>query len=170
MKKNEIKKGVDDLYTRYAHTLEMLEQAVDKIDALEKLLDKKPKEVIVERVVEKEIEIIKEIPVEKIVEKVVKVEVPVEVEKETVVTVEKEVPGPERIVEVPGPERIVERIVEVEVPGPERIVEKIVEVPVESKPKPKVPNSWTFTPKKDLPVDNADNPTDSKYYIKKPKS
>jgi len=114
MKKNEIKKGVDDLYTRYAHTLEMLEQAVDKIDALQKLLDNKPKEVIVERVVEKEIEIeiIKEIEVEKVVE--VKVEVPVE--KETVVTVEKEVPGPERIVKVPGPERIVE------VPGPERIV------------------------------------------------
>jgi|TARA_R110001606_G_scaffold327830_2_gene474817 hypothetical protein len=114
MKKNEIKKGVDDLYTRYAHTLEMLEQAVDKIDALQKLLDNKPKEVIVERVVEKEIEIeiIKEIEVEKVVE--VKVEVPVE--KETVVTVEKEVPGPERIVKVPGPERIVN------VPGPERVV------------------------------------------------
>ena len=118
MKKNEIKKGVDDLYTRYAHTLEMLEQAVDKIDALEKLLDKKPKEVIVERVVEKEIEIeiIKEVPVEQIVEKVIKVEVPVEVEKETVVTREVEVPGPERIIEVPGPERIVN------VPGPERVV------------------------------------------------
>ena len=114
MKKNEIKKGVDDLYTRYAHTLEMLEQAVDKIDALQKLLDNKPKEVIVERVVEKEIEIeiIKEIEVEKVVE----VKVPVEVEKETVVTVEKEVPGPERIVKVPGPERIVN------VPGPERVV------------------------------------------------
>ena len=114
MKKNEIKKGVDDLYTRYAHTLEMLEQAVDKIDALQKLLDNKPKEVIVERVVEKEIEIeiIKEIEVEKVIE--VKVEVPVE--KETVVTVEKEVPGPERIVKVPGPERIVN------VPGPERVV------------------------------------------------
>lgn len=116
MKKNEIKKGVDDLYTRYAHTLEMLEQAVDKIDALEKLLDKKPKEVIVERVVEKEIEIIKEIPVEKVVEKVVEVEKPVEVEKEVLRTIEKEVPGPERIVEVPGPER------RVEVPGPERVV------------------------------------------------
>ena len=35
------------------------------------------------------------------------------------VTVEKEVPGPERRVEVPGPER------RVEVPGPERIIEKI---------------------------------------------
>jgi uncharacterized FlaG/YvyC family protein len=69
MKKNDIKKGVDDLYTRYAHTLEMLEKAVDKIDQLQEELDKKPKEVIVEKVVEKEIEIIKEIPIEKIVEK-----------------------------------------------------------------------------------------------------
>lgn len=86
------------------------------------------------------------------------------------VTREVEVPGPERIVEVPGPERIVERIVEVEVPGPERIVEKIVEVPVEPKPKAKVPNSWTFTPKTNLPVDNDDKDVDSKYYIKKPKS
>lgn len=45
--------------------------------------------------------------------------------------VEKEVPGPERIVEVikevPGPERIVELIKEV--PGPERIVEVVKEVP-----------------------------------------
>jgi len=88
-----------------------------------------------------------------------------------------EVPGPERIIEVPGPERIVERIVKVEVPGPERIVEvpgpeRIVEVPVEQKPKSTiVPNSWTFVPpKSNLPVDNKENPTDSKYYIKKPKS
>ena len=87
-----------------------------------------------------------------------------------------EVPGPERRVEVPGPERIVERIVEVEVPGPERIVEveKIVEVlvepsqPQDDKKKPP-PNSWTFTPKNaDLPVDNADQNKNSKYYIKKP--
>jgi len=119
MKKNEIKKGVDDLYTRYAHTLEMLEKAVDKIDQLEKLLDKKPKEVIVERVVEKEI--IKEIEVEQVVEKIVEIEVP----KETVVTVEKEVPGPTRYVDVPGPERVVEvpgPERRVEVPGPERVV------------------------------------------------
>lgn len=130
MKKNDIKKGVDDLYTRYAHTLEMLEKAVDKIDQLQEELDKKPKEVIVEKVVEKEIEIeiIKEIPIEKVVEKIVEVVKEVEVPKETVVTIEKEVPGPERIVEVPGPER------RVEVPGPERIVEvprdRIVELPV----------------------------------------
>ena len=38
------------------------------------------------------------------------------------VTIEKEVPGPERIVEVPGPER------RVEVPGPERIIEKVIKV------------------------------------------
>jgi len=50
------------------------------------------------------------------------------------------------------------------------IKEKIVEVPVEPKPKPKVPNSWTFTPKTNLPVDNDDKDVDSKYYIKKPKS
>jgi len=137
MKKNDIKKDIDDLYTRYAHTLEMLEKAVDKIDQLQEELDKKPKEVIVEKVVEKEIEIIKEIPIEKIVEKIVEVVKEVEVPKETVVTIEKKVPGPERRVEVPGPERIVEvpgPERRVEVPGPERIVEvpvdRIVELPV----------------------------------------
>lgn len=114
------------------------------------------------------------------------------------VTIEKEVPGPERLVEVPGPER------RVEVPGPERIVEKVVRVentakmnqvqmqvsslqkerdalqrqvnellqppkePEEVKKAPP-PNSWTFTPKNaDLPVDNADQNKNSKYYIKKP--
>ena len=111
------------------------------------------------------------------------------------VTVEKEVPGPERIIEVPGPER------RVEVPGPERIVEKIVKVentakmnqvqmqvsslqkerdalqrqvnellqpPKEVNKKPP-PNSWTFTPKNaELPVDNEDQNKNSKYYIKKP--
>jgi hypothetical protein len=91
-----------------------------------------------------------------------------------VVTREVQVPGPERIVEVPGPERIVEVERVVEVPGPERIVEKIVEkiveVPVQPKETKPIPNSWTFTPKNDLPVDNADNDTDSKYYIKKPKN
>ncbi len=76
------------------------------------------------------------------------------------VTREVQVPGPERIVEV-------EKIVEVPV---EKIVEKIVEVPVEPKPKTVIPNSWTFTPKADLPVDNEDNNVDSKYYIKKPKN
>ena len=105
MKKKELKAGVDDLYTRYAHTLEMLETAVDKIEQLEKELDKKPKEVIVEKVVE----IIKEVPVEveKIEEKIV-----------------------EKIVEV---EKVVEVVKEVEVPGPERekIVEQLIEIPTE---------------------------------------
>ena len=101
----------------------------------------KPKEVIIEKQVEKivekivEVEVPVEVPVEVIkeiivtkeieVEKFIEIEKPVEVEviKETVRIVEKEVQGPERIVEVPGPERIVE------VPGPERIVERVVEVP-----------------------------------------
>ena len=131
MTEQEVKEKFDELYTKYQHTMELLVESLDKIESLEKQLDKKPKEVIVE--VEKEVkveveievpvEVIKEVIVEKEieveVEKVVEVQVPVEVEKETVVTVEKEVPGPERIVEVPGPER------RVEVPGPERIVEKI---------------------------------------------
>jgi hypothetical protein len=112
-KENKIQEALDDLWIRYGKTLSSLNDALDQ-------LDKKPKEVIVE----------KEIEVE--VEKIVEVERKVEVPKEVVVTREVEVPGPERIVEVPGPERIVERIVEVEVPGPERIVEKIVEVEVES--------------------------------------
>ena len=90
-----------------------------------KALDDKPKEVIIEKEVEKivevPVEVIKEVVVEREVpvEKIVEVEVPKEVEvvKEVERIVEKEIPGPERIVEVPGPERIVE------VPGPEKIVE-----------------------------------------------
>jgi len=157
--KKQIKKGVDNLWIKYAHTLELLDKALEeldkkpkeieviKVETVEKVVEKEVpveviKEVEVEKIVEKEvpvevikeIEIIKEVPVEKVVEKIVKVEVPVEVEKETVVTVEKEVPGPERIVEVevPGPERIVKKIVEVikEVPGPEKIVEKVIEKPI----------------------------------------
>ena len=150
MTEQEVKEKFDELYSKYQHTMEMLVDALDSIDKLKKELDKKPKEVIIEKEVSIEVpvEVIKEVEVEVIkeVEKIVEVEVPVEVikevivtkeievekvvevkvevpvEKETVVTVEKEVPGPERIVEVPGPERIVN------VPGPERIVEKIVEV------------------------------------------
>ena len=108
----KIKQAVDDLYIKYANTLELLDSALDKIESLEKELDKKPKEVIVEKTVEKEI------PVE--VEKIVEVVKEVPIEKETVVTREVEVPGPERIVEVPGPERIVEKIVEkkIKVPVP----------------------------------------------------
>ena len=95
-----------------------------------KALDKKPKEVIVEKEVEKivevPVEVIKEVVVEREVpvEKIVEVEVAKEVEviKEVERIVEKEVPGPERIVEVevPGPER------RVEIPGPERIKEVVV--------------------------------------------
>ena len=106
----KLKKALSLLETKYAKTL--------------KALDKKPKEVIVEKEVEKivevPVEVIKEVvverevPVEKIVE--VEVEKKVEVVKEVERIVEKEVPGPERIVEVPGPERVVE------VPGPERVV------------------------------------------------
>ena len=169
-------KQLDAVNDKYKRTLESLEDVKDSLDI-------KPKEVIIEKEVIKEI--IKEVPVE--VEKIVEVVTEIEVPKETVRIIEKEVPGPERIVnvevpgperrvEVPGPERIVERIVEVEVPGPERIVEveKIVEVQIEApkqqddKKKPP-PNSWTFTPKNaGLPVDNADQNKNSKYYIKKP--
>tara|TARA_R110001592_G_scaffold1058_1_gene6275 strand:- start:2545 stop:3294 length:750 start_codon:yes stop_codon:yes gene_type:complete len=131
MTEQEVKEKFDELYTKYQSTMELLVDALDNIEKLKKELDKKPKEVIinkeieVEKIVEIEVpvEVIKEIIVEKEieveVEKVVEVEVPIEVQKETVVTVEKEVPGPERRVEVPGPER------RVEVPGPERIIEKI---------------------------------------------
>jgi hypothetical protein len=94
---NEIKKALSLLEKKYKKTLKALED--------------KPKEVVVEKIVE--VEVIKE--VEKVVErevpvhveKIIEVEKPVEVEKEVVVTIEKEVPGPERIVEVPGPERVV---------------------------------------------------------------
>ena len=116
-KKITVKQALDSLNTKYANTLEMLGDALDMIDDLEEELKIKPKEV----------------EVEKVIEKVVEVEVPVEVEKETVVTVEKEVPGPERIVEVPGPERIIEKeiIKEVFVEVPvEKIVEKKVRVKV----------------------------------------
>lgn len=107
--RNNIQEALDDLWIRYGKTLSSLNDALDQ-------LDKKPKEVIVT----------KEIEVEKVIEKVVKVEVPVEVEKETVVTVEKEVPGPERIVEVPGPERIVEKIIEVEVKSSDNVREVVM--------------------------------------------
>ncbi|MDE5911403.1 MAG: hypothetical protein K2H24_03630, partial [Clostridia bacterium] len=103
---------------------EKIQKMMEKNDErIEKLLDKimelsanQGALQVIEKVVEKPVEIEKivekEVPVEKIVEKVV--EVPVEVEK----IVEKEVP-----VEV---EKIVEKEVVKEVP-----VEKIVEVPVE---------------------------------------
>ena len=91
---------------------------VVKTDASAKKSPDAPKEKVVEKIVEKRVEV----PVEKIVEK--RVEVPVEkiVEKRVEVPVEKIV---EKRVEVPV-EKIVEKRVEVPV---EKIVEKIVKVP-----------------------------------------
>jgi hypothetical protein len=101
---------------KIAKDLSLLEKKYSKA---KKDLDKKPKEVIVEKEVEKivevPVEVIKEVVVEREVpvEKIVEVEVPKEVEviKEVERIVEKEVPGPERIVEVPGPERVKEVVV-----------------------------------------------------------
>ena len=114
--KKELQTAFDDLWKRYGNTLSMLDDALGR-------LEKKPKTVEVV----KEIVIEKEVPVEKIIEVEVIKEVPVIKKIDRIV--EKEVPGPERIVEVPGPERIVERIVEVEVVK-EIVIEneKIVEV------------------------------------------
>mgnify|MGYP001070974249 CR=1 FL=1 len=83
-----------------------------------------PVEKIVEKVVEVPVEKIVEVPVEveKIVEKEVKVEVPVEVEKIVEKEVVKEVPV-EKIVEVP-----VEKVVE-------KVIEKEVKVTAPAKPK-----------------------------------
>ena len=129
-KKITVKEALDSLNTKYGKTLEMLDDALDVIDNLERTNQalKDINKVLQDDLAIEPKTIIKEIEVE--IEKVVTVEKEVFVPKETVVTREVEVPGPERIVEVPGPERIVERIVEV--PGPERIVEveKIVEVKV----------------------------------------
>ena len=95
-----------------------------KYNDIKKELDIKPKEIIIEKEVIVEVEKKIEVPVEVIKEVIIEREVPVEkviekiveqqTEVEKIVYVEKEVPGPERIVEVPGPERIVE--------GPERVV------------------------------------------------
>ena len=114
-----------------------VEVPVEVEKVVERVVEKRvevPVERVVEKVVEKRVEV--PVEVEKIVEK--RVEVPVEkiVEKRVEVPVEKIV---EKIVEVPV-EKIVERVVEkevrVEVPVPvekivERIVVKRVEVPVE---------------------------------------
>jgi len=97
-KENKIQQALDDLWIRYGKTLSSLNDALDQ-------LDKKPKEVIVE----------KEIQIE--VEKIVEVERKVEVPKEVVVT---------REVEVPGPERIVEKIVEVEVKSSDNVREVVM--------------------------------------------
>ncbi|MDE6474264.1 MAG: hypothetical protein K2L70_04125, partial [Clostridia bacterium] len=87
---------------------QIIEKVVEKPVEVEKLVEKEiPVEKIVEKVVEVPVEKIVEVPVEveKVVEKEVKVEVPVEVEK----IVEKEVR-----VEVPV-EKVVEKVVEKEV-------------------------------------------------------
>lgn len=116
--KVELQNALNDLWQRYGDMLQELNTSLNTIDKLNKDVKrlKNTKPTIVTR----------EVEVEKIIEKIVEVEVPVEIEKETIRVVEKEVPGPERIVEVevPGPERIVH------VPGPERVIEKIIEVPV----------------------------------------
>ena len=98
-------------------------QEVAKEKVVEKIVEKRV-EVPVEKVVEKIVEKRVEVPVEKVVEKIVEKRVEVPVEK----VVEKIV---EKRVEVPV-EKVVEKIVEkrVEVPV-EKIVEKKVEVPVE---------------------------------------
>jgi hypothetical protein len=143
-KKITVKEALDSLNTKYGKTLEMLNDALDVIDNLERTNQalKDINQVLQDDLAIEPKTIIKEIEVE--IEKVVTVEKEVIVPKETVVTREVEVPGPERIVEVPGPERRVEvpgperiveveKIVEVKVPGPERRievpVEKIVQVP-----------------------------------------
>jgi hypothetical protein len=116
--KVELQNALNDLWQRYGDMLQELNTSLNTIDKLNKDVKrlKNTKPTIVTR----------EVEVEKIIEKIVEVEVPVEIEKETIRVVEKEVPGPERIVEVevPGPERIVH------VPGKERVIEKIIEVPV----------------------------------------
>jgi uncharacterized protein YqgV (UPF0045/DUF77 family) len=122
---DEIEKALSLLEKKYKKTL--------------KALDDKPKEVIIEKEVEKivevPVEVIKEVVVEREVpvEKIVEVEVPKEIEviKEVERIVEKEVPGPERIVEVPGPERIVEvpskqRVVKVE--NTDKVNELLIEI------------------------------------------
>ena len=136
----KLKKALSLLETKYEKTL--------------KALDKKPKEVIVEKEVEKivevPVEVIKEVvverevPVEKIVE--VEVEKEVEVIKEVERIVEKEVPGPERVVRVESSEGVKRLNKEIQslqnelqqlrnkepvIKEVERIVEVEKEVPVE---------------------------------------
>ena len=107
--------------------------------------DPPPVEKIVEKIVEKRVEV----PVEKIVEKIVekRVEVPVEkivekiVEKRVEVPVEKIVEKiVEKRVEVPV-EKIVEKIVEVEPPPRTEIVVAEVVEPVAAMPPPKAPGA-----------------------------
>ena len=91
--------------------------------------DPPPVEKIVEKIVEKRVEV----PVEKIVEKIVEKRVEVPVEKIVEKTVEKRV-------EVPV-EKIVEKIVEVEPPPRTEIVVAEVVEPVAAMPPPKAPGA-----------------------------
>mgnify|MGYP000615922263 CR=1 FL=1 len=69
--KKDLQIALDDLWKRYGNTLSMLDDALGR-------LEKKPKEVIKEIEVEKEVERIVEVPVEVIreVEKVVEIPTP----------------------------------------------------------------------------------------------
>lgn len=47
---------IDEIYAKYQKTLEMLDEALDEIQSLKSELDQKPKEVLVEKEVEKIVE------------------------------------------------------------------------------------------------------------------
>jgi hypothetical protein len=47
---------IDEIYAKYQRTLEMLDEALDEIQSLKAALDQKPKEVLVEKEVEKIVE------------------------------------------------------------------------------------------------------------------
>jgi hypothetical protein len=128
--KVELQNALNDLWQRYGDMLQELNTSLNTIDKLNKDVKrlKNTKPTIVTR----------EVEVEKIIEKIVEVEVPVEIEKETIRVVEKEVPGPERIVDRINPvneqlERdnkvLQSKITKLEQAGP-TVVEKIIEVPV----------------------------------------
>ena len=113
MTEQEVKEKFDELYTKYQQTMEMLVDALDNITLLEKQLDKKPKEVIIEKevVIEPRPEIVKTLALlQKKYDKTLKAledkpkEVIVEKEIEIIKEIEVEV------------EKVVEKIVEVEIP------------------------------------------------------
>jgi len=47
---------IDEIYAKYQRTLEMLDEALDEIQSLKAALDQKPKEILVEKEVEKIVE------------------------------------------------------------------------------------------------------------------